>query len=76
MGWAFWVFVAGTGALLAGLVVLAAAIALGRPRRRRIAALVPAGTAAGLVLYVGAGGPVMAATWLGAAGFALAARHR
>jgi len=73
MGWAFFVFVAGTGALGLGLIALTTAIAIVAQGSRRLTALVPAGTLAALIFYVHAGGPVMFATWFAAAVFAIAA---
>ena len=73
MGWAFFVFVLGTGTLGLGLLVLTAAIATVAHGSRRLTALIPAGTLAALIFYVHAGGPVMFATWLAAAAFAVAA---
>ncbi|MGH3140954.1 MAG: hypothetical protein ACRDQE_14575 [Gaiellales bacterium] len=76
MGWAFYVFVLGTGALGLGLVALTAAIATLVQGNGRLTALIPAGTLAALLFYVHAGGPVMFATWLAAAAFAIAATGR
>jgi hypothetical protein len=76
MGWAFYVFVLGTGALGLGLVALAAAIAAFVQGNGRLTALVPVGTLAAILFYVHAGGPVMFATWLAAAAFAVAMAGR
>ncbi len=76
MGWAFYVFVMGTGALGLGLVALTVAIAACAERYGRLTALVPAGTLAAILFYVHAGGPVMFATWLAAAAFAVATTGR
>ena len=76
MGWAFFVFVLGTGALGLGLVALTAAIATAAHGTGRLTALVPAGTLAAILFYVHAGGPVMFATWLAAAAFAVATTGR
>jgi hypothetical protein len=75
-GWAFFVFVLGTGALGLGLLVLTGVIAVVVQGRRRLTALIPAGTLAALLFYVHAGGPIMFATWVAAAAFALAATYR
>jgi hypothetical protein len=75
-GWAFFVFVLGTGALGLGLLVLTAVIAAVARGSRRLTALVPAGTLAALIFYVHAGGPVMFATWAAAAAFAVATTRR
>ena len=42
----------------------------------RLTALIPAGTLAAILFYVHAGGPVMFATWLAAAAFAVATTGR
>ena len=68
---AFWGFVAATALQLLALIVLTVAIALGARGRRRLLALVPAGTALGILLYVQLGGVVMLVTWLAAAAVAL-----
>jgi hypothetical protein len=70
--WAFLAFVAGSAVLLAGLVALAGAAALGGRGWLRLLGLVPAVTAAAIALYVAAGGPVLLVTWLAAAAVALA----
>ena len=70
MEWAFLVFVMGTAIILFGLLMLTIAVAA--RRGQRYFALVPIGTMAGLLLFVTAGGPLMLATWLVAAAFALA----
>jgi hypothetical protein len=70
MEWAFFAFVAGLA--ITELALLALAIALVARGGKRHFALVPAGTIAGILLYVVAGGPLMLVTWLLAAGFALA----
>jgi hypothetical protein len=69
--WAFFAFILGVAIIDLGLLVLTIAIA--RRGAQRHFALVPAGTIAGIVVYVPAGGPLMLATWLTAAGLALAA---
>jgi hypothetical protein len=68
--WAFYGFVLGAAVVLLGLLTLTIVIARGREQRRF--ALVPAGTLAGILFYVIAGGPIMLATWLAAAALALA----
>lgn len=64
---AFFGFVAGTIIMEISLLSLAAVIARALPGRARGWALIPLGTVAGIVFFVGAGGPVMLVTWLGAA---------
>jgi hypothetical protein len=76
MGWAFFVFVLGTGVLGLGLLALTAAIATFARGGGRLTALIPAGTLTALMFYVHAGGPVMLATWLAAAAFAVGAAQR
>ena len=66
------VFVLGSAGLLIGLGALTVTIAAAGRGRRRLVAIVPAGTAAGIILYVRAGGPVLLGAWLIAALFALA----
>jgi hypothetical protein len=68
--WAFYGFVLGTAIMLLGLLTLTIVIARGREQRHF--ALVPAGTMAGILFYVIAGGPILLATWLAAAALALA----
>lgn len=76
MDGAFFVFVLGTAALLLGLLVLTAVIAVGGRGTHRLLALVPAGTMAAVLFYVLAGGVLMLITWLAAAGLALALPRR
>lgn len=71
--WAFFVFVASTAIMLAGLLALTLLI-VARSRGRGLA-LVPIGTLAALLFYVTAGGPVMLATWLLAGVFSLTSRR-
>ena len=63
----FFVFVLGTGIMLAGLLALTFVFLRAGKRYIRPMALVPAGTVAGIALFVAAGGPIMLATWLTAA---------
>jgi len=65
--WMFMVFVAGTAVMIIGLAGLAAVIARAREPRTRVLALIPMGTIVATVAFVAAGGPIMAASWLGAA---------
>jgi hypothetical protein len=66
----FYVFVLGTGIMLLGLLGLTIAfLRIGRRRDRKLA-LVSAGTLAGIVLFVPAGGPILLASWLAATAFA------
>jgi hypothetical protein len=58
---------------LAALTLVIARTASGRDR---LLAVVPAGTVAGILLFVVAGGPLMLATWLIAAGAAVASARR
>jgi hypothetical protein len=73
LGWAFFGFVAGSALLVFGLLAFTAVVVLGGQGRRRLLALIPAGTMVGIVFYVAVGGPLMLATWLAAAAFALTA---
>jgi hypothetical protein len=69
--WAFFLFVAGEATLLVTLLVMSVSIVRRGTARDRLLALVPAGTAAGVVLFVLAGGPILLVTWLLAAALAL-----
>jgi hypothetical protein len=62
----FFAFVLGT--LIMNLALLALAIAMARalPGRSKLLAAIPAGTLAGMLLFVVAGGPIMLVTWLAA----------
>lgn len=71
--WAFWGFVAATAIQLLALLVLTVVVALATRNRRRWWALVPAGTALAILLYVQIGGIIMLVTWLAAAAVALGA---
>ena len=70
--WMFFGFVLGTSIILLGLLVLAVALVRGGRGRARLLAVVPAGTMAGVIVFVVAGGPVLLVTWLAAAALALA----
>jgi hypothetical protein len=72
--WVFFVFVLGTALALIALVAAAIVIAVTNTGRRRLLALVPAGTAVAVVAFVAIGGPLMLATWLIAATIAFRAR--
>jgi hypothetical protein len=61
------VFILGDFVSLVSLLALTVVIAATRRGSGRLLALVPAGTALGLVLFVYAGGIIMLATWLGTA---------
>ncbi len=54
-----------------GLLALAGVLLITGAGRYRLLAIAPAGTVAGIVLFVVAGGPIMLATWLAAAALAL-----
>jgi hypothetical protein len=64
---AFFGFVAGTMILNVSLIALVAVIVRTMPGRSRLWALVPLGTLTGILFFVIAGGPVLLATWVGAA---------
>jgi len=68
---AFFAFVAGT--LIADVALLALTIVIARtfPGLYKLLAVIPAGTVAGILFFVVAGGPVMLITWLGAAAAAV-----
>lgn len=63
----FFAFILGTLILDVALLALTIVIARTFRGRYRLLALIPAGTVAGILLFVVAGGPVMLITWLGAA---------
>jgi len=67
----FAAFILGTLILDVGLLALTIVIARTAPDRYRLLAVIPAGTAAGILLFVAAGGPIMLITWLAAAAAAL-----
>lgn len=67
----FFAFILGTWIMHVSLLALTIAIARTFHGRSRLLAVVPAGTVAGILLFVVAGGPVMLATWLGAAAAAV-----
>lgn len=73
---AFYVFILGTLILYVALLAMAIVIAMTLTGRDRLLAIVPAGTLAGVLLFVPAGGPLMLATWLAAAGAALVLARR
>jgi hypothetical protein len=64
---AFFVFILLTGVELVTLIGLAVALALRVGGPRRLLALAPLGNAAGVILYVKAGGPILLGTWCAAA---------
>ncbi len=74
--WVFFVFALGAAVQLVGFLALVVVVAIGKRGRQRLLALVPLGTAIGIIGFVEAGGPLMFATWLGAAVWALAVRLR
>ena len=67
MDWVFAVFILGEAVALVSLLALTVVIAATRGGSGRLLALVPAGTAIGLLMFVYAGGIIMLVTWLGAA---------
>jgi hypothetical protein len=71
MSWVFLVFILCEAFMQLGLVALTGVIAFSGGRYRLLA-LAPAGTIAGITLFVVAGGPIMLASWLTAAVLALA----
>lgn len=74
--WAFFGFVLTTAIGLLGLLAFTVAVAYEGRRGRRLLALVPAATIAGVIVYVAAGGPILLATWLAAAALALTLPRR
>lgn len=73
---AFFGFVLGMLTQQVALAALTLVIARTASGRDRLLAVVPAGTVAGILLFVVAGGPLMLATWLIAAGAAVASARR
>jgi MFS family permease len=71
MGWVFLFFAVGAGLMLLGLLVLTFVFLLDARGRFRLLALVSAGSIAGILTFVAAGGPIMLTTWLTAAALAL-----
>ena len=69
--WVFFIFILGTLILNVALLALTIVIAWTVAGRHRLYALIPAGTLAGILLFVVAGGPVMLITWLAAAAAAV-----
>jgi hypothetical protein len=67
----FLAFVSGMFILNVALLVLAIVIVRAKPGWYRLLAVIPAGTVAGIVLFVAVGGPVMLLAWLGAAAAAI-----
>ena len=67
----FFVFVLGTLILEVTLLALTIVMARTFRGRDRLLAIIPAGTVAGILLFVVAGGPIMLITWLGAAAVAM-----
>jgi len=65
--WVFFVFVLGAAIQLVGFLALAVVVAVGKRGSQRLLALVPLGTAVAIIAFVPVGGPLMFATWLGAA---------
>ena len=72
----FFAFILGTLILDVALVALTIVIALTFPGRSRLFAAIPAGTVAGILLFVVAGGPIMLVTWLTAAAAAVLTSRR
>lgn len=66
----FFAFILGTLILDVALLALTIVIARTFPGRYRLLALIPAGTVAGIFLFVVAGGPILLVTWLAAAAVA------
>lgn len=70
---AFYGFILGTLIHVVGMAALVVAILVGsRARERLVLVLIPAGSAAGILLFVVAGGPILLVTWLLAGGWAIA----
>lgn len=63
----FFVFILGTLTMYISLLALTIVIVRRFGGRDRLLAIIPAGTMAGVLLFVIAGGPILLITWLGAA---------
>ena len=63
----FFAFILGTMTLNISLLMLTIVITRRVAGRDRLLAIIPAGTVAGILLFVTAGGPIILITWLGAA---------
>ena len=70
-GWAFWLFILGTGMTGIGLVAFSILVAVVSSGRRRLLAAVPAATLIGVMLFESGGGVLILAAWLAAAAMAL-----
>lgn len=68
----FFAFVGGTLIFEVALLAMTIVIARAVPGRARLLALIPMGTAAGIILFVDGGGVILLVTWLAAAAVALA----
>ena len=66
IGAAFFAFILGTFTMDLALIALTVVMVRTLVGRQRLLALVPAGTVAGILLFVPAGGPTMLVTWLSA----------
>lgn len=67
----FFAFILGAWTMNISLLALTIVIARTFGGRDRLLAIIPAGTFAGILLFVPAGGPITLITWLGAAAAAL-----
>lgn len=67
----FFAFIMGALVMDVSLLALTIVIARTFSGRDRLLAIIPAGTVAGIFLFVAAGGPIMLITWLGAAAAAV-----
>jgi hypothetical protein len=72
----FFAFILGTLILDVALLVLTVVVARTSPGRYGLLAVIPAGTLAGILLFVVAGGPIMLVTWLAAAAAAVLTTRR
>ena len=68
---AFFIFILGTWILEVALLAMTIVIARTPPNRYRLLAVIPAGSVAGILLFVAAGGPLRLITWLAAAAAAV-----
>lgn len=69
--WAFLLFAIGSGGILLSLITLAVVLVVRGRGSRRALALIPLGTAVGILSFVNAGGVIMLATWLAAVAIAV-----
>lgn len=76
LGFAFWLYVAGSAGTGLGLIAFTLAIAVAGRGRGRLLAAIPLGTLIGWSVFESGGGVLVLAAWLAAAAIAARATHR